>query len=235
MTVLESRIPATEDLTPRPSDKFSFGLWTVGWPGIDPFGVATRPALDVVEATERLAELGAYGITFHDDDLIPPGTGSSERQRIIDEFKAALDETGMLVPMVTTNLFYDPVFKDGAFTSNDRTVRRYALRKTMRNMDLAAELGAEIYVFWGGREGSEVDFAKDVRAALDRDPTSAEVLAQAAEARASLLAAGWRTEADRLVVDVGAALVESQPRRHGPHHDPIGRHVPRGQLAFASR
>ena len=106
-----------------------------------------------VEAVHKLAELGAYGITFHDDDLIPPGTGSSERQRIIDEFKAALDETGMVVPMVTTNLFYDPVFKDGGFTSNDRSVRRYAIRKVMRNMDLAAELGAQIYVFWGGREG----------------------------------------------------------------------------------
>ena len=116
----------------------------------------------------KLAELGAYGITFHDDDLIPPGSSSTERQRIIDEFKAALDETGMVVPMVTTNLFGDPVFKDGGFTSNDRSVRRYALRKVMRNMDLAAELGAQIYVFWGGREGSEVDFAKDVRAALDR-------------------------------------------------------------------
>ena len=116
----------------------------------------------------KLAELGAYGITFHDDDLVPPGSSSTERHRIIDEFKQALEETGMVVPMATTNLFGDPVFKDGGFTSNDRSVRRYALRKVMRNMDLAAELGAEIYVFWGGREGSEVDFAKDVRSALDR-------------------------------------------------------------------
>jgi xylose isomerase len=115
----------------------------------------------------RLTELGAYGITFHDDDLVPPGSSSTDRQRIIDEFKGALAETGMVVLMVNTNLFGDPVFKDGGFTSNDRSVRRYALRKVMANMDLAAELGAQIYVFWGGREGSEVDFAKDVRAALD--------------------------------------------------------------------
>jgi xylose isomerase len=125
-----------------------------------------------------LAELGAYGITFHDDDLIPPGSNGSERQRIINEFTAALEETGMVVPMVTTNLFYDPVFKDGGFTSNDRSVRRYAIRKVMRNMDLAAELGAQIYVFWGGREGSEVDFAKDVRAALDRYREAMDLLAQ---------------------------------------------------------
>jgi xylose isomerase len=110
--------------------------------------------------------------------LIPPGTGGAKRQRIIEEFKAALDETGIVVPMVTTNLFYDPVFKDGGFTSNDRTVRRYAIRKVMRNMDLAAELGAQIYVFWGGREGSEIDFAKDVRAALDRYREAMDTLAQ---------------------------------------------------------
>src|SRR5215207_3237680 len=157
-------------MAPQPTkeDKFSFGLWTVGWRARDFFGEETRPVLAAVEAVHRLAELGAYGITFHDDDLIPPGSNGSERQRIINEFTAALEETGMVVPMVTTNLFYDPVFKDGGFTSNDRSVRRYAIRKVMRNMDLAAELGAQIYVFWGGREGSEVDFAKDVRAALDR-------------------------------------------------------------------
>ena len=158
-------------MAPQPTreDKFSFGLWTVGWQARDLFGEATRPVLAV---------LGAYGITFHDDDLIPPGSSSSERQRIIDEFTAALDETGMVVPMVTTNLFYDPVFKDGGFTSNDRSVRRYAIRKVMRNMDLAAELGAQIYVFWGGREGSEVEFAKDVRAALDRYREAMDTLAQ---------------------------------------------------------
>jgi xylose isomerase len=167
-------------MTPQPTraDKFSFGLWTVGWQARDLFGEATRPVLAGVEAVHKLAELGAYGITFHDDDLIPPGSSSGDRQRIIDEFKAALAETGLEVPMVTTNLFGDPVFKDGGFTSNDRSVRRYALRKVMQNMDLAAELGAQIYVFWGGREGSEVDFAKDVRAALDRYREGIDLLAQ---------------------------------------------------------
>ncbi|WP_369131895.1 xylose isomerase [Modestobacter sp. I12A-02662] len=159
-------------------DKFSFGLWTVGWQARDLFGEATRPVLAGVEAVHKLAELGAYGITFHDDDLVPPGSSASERTRIIEEFKAALAETGLVVPMVTTNLFGDPVFKDGGFTSNDRSVRRYALRKVMQNMDLAAELGAQIYVFWGGREGSEVDFAKDVRAALDRYREGIDLLAQ---------------------------------------------------------
>jgi xylose isomerase len=167
-------------MTPPPTkeDKFSFGLWTVGWQARDMFGEATRPVLAAVEALHKLAELGAYGLTFHDDDLIPPDSSSSDRQRIIDEFRAALEETGMVVPMVTTNLFYDPVFKDGGFTSNDRSVRRYALRKVMRNLDVAAELGAQIYVFWGGREGSEVDFAKDVRAALDRYREALDTLAQ---------------------------------------------------------
>jgi xylose isomerase len=167
-------------MAPQPTkeDKFSFGLWTVGWQARDLFGEATRPVLAAVEAVNKLAELGAYGLTFHDDDLVPPGSSTSERQRIINEFRAALDETGMVVPMVTTNLFYDPVFKDGGFTSNDRGVRRYAMRKVMRNMDLAAELGAQIYVFWGGREGAEVDFAKDVRAALDRYREAMDTLAQ---------------------------------------------------------
>ena len=163
---------------PTREDKFSFGLWTVGWQARDLFGEATRPVMAGVEAVHKLAELGAYGITFHDDDLVPPGSSSSERDTIISEFKAALAETGLAVPMVTTNLFGDPVFKDGGFTSNDRSVRRYALRKVMQNMDLAAELGAEIYVFWGGREGSEVDFAKDVRSALDRYREGIDMLAQ---------------------------------------------------------
>jgi len=166
------------EYTPSREDKFSFGLWTVGWQARDLFGEATRPVLAAVEAVHKLAELGAYGITFHDDDLIPPGSSDGERARIIDEFKKALEETGMVVPMATTNLFGDPVFKDGAFTSNDRSVRRYAIRKVMRNIDLAAELGAKTYVFWGGREGSEVDVAKDVRSALDRYREAIDTLAQ---------------------------------------------------------
>ncbi|MBB0244831.1 xylose isomerase [Streptomyces alkaliphilus] len=153
---------------PTPADKFSFGLWTVGWTGRDPFGDATRAELDPVESVERLAELGAWGVTFHDDDLIPFGAPTAEREARIKRFRQALDSTGMVVPMATTNLFTHPVFKDGAFTANDRDVRRYALRKTLRNIDLAAELGASTYVAWGGREGAESGAAKDVRVALDR-------------------------------------------------------------------
>ncbi|WP_024874335.1 xylose isomerase [Saccharomonospora piscinae] len=163
---------------PVPEDKFSFGLWTVGWRAADPFGDATRPALDAVEAVHRLAELGAWGVTFHDDDLIPFGSDTTERDRRISRFRAALDETGLVVPMATTNLFTHPVFKDGGLTSNDREVRRFALRKVMRNMDLAAELGASTYVLWGGREGSETDAAKDVRAAMDRYREGIDTLAQ---------------------------------------------------------
>ncbi|MET8121708.1 xylose isomerase [Micromonospora sp. NPDC005189] len=163
---------------PTPADKFSFGLWTVGWQARDPFGDATRPELDPVEAVHRLAELGAYGITFHDDDMIPFGVDAATRDQHIARFRKALDETGLVVPMVTTNLFTHPVFKDGGFTSNDRDVRRYALRKVLRNVDLAAELGASTFVMWGGREGSEYDVAKDVRAALDRYREAVDLLTQ---------------------------------------------------------
>ncbi|TDB86776.1 xylose isomerase [Micromonospora fluostatini] len=163
---------------PTPADKFSFGLWTVGWPARDPFGDATRPELDPVEAVHRLAELGAYGITFHDDDLIPFGVDAATRDQHIARFRKALDETGLVVPMVTTNLFTHPVFKDGGFTSNDRDVRRYALRKVLRNVDLAAELGAKTFVMWGGREGSEYDVAKDIRAALERYREAVDLLTQ---------------------------------------------------------
>ncbi|MBK1782854.1 xylose isomerase [Prauserella cavernicola] len=163
---------------PVREDKFSFGLWTVGWQAVDPFGGATRGPLDPVEAVHKLSELGAWGITFHDDDLIPFGSSDSAREAQIKRFRAALDDTGLVVPMVTTNLFGQPVFKDGALTNNDRDIRRYALRKVMRNMDLAAELGASTYVLWGGREGSETDAAKDVRAAYDRYREGIDTLAQ---------------------------------------------------------
>jgi xylose isomerase len=165
-------------LTPTPADKFSFGLWTIGWQARDPFGDATRPALDPVEAVHALAELGAYGMTFHDDDLIPFGSSSSERDKVIERFKDALAETGLTVPMVTTNLFTHPVFKDGGFTSNNRDIRRYAIRKVLRNIELAAELGAETFVLWGGREGSEYDSAKDVRSALERYREAMNVLTE---------------------------------------------------------
>jgi xylose isomerase len=166
------------DPVPTPDDKFSFGLWTVGWQARDPFGDATRPPIDPVETVHRLAELGAYGVSFHDNDLIPFGSNDAERDATIKRFRVALEETGLVVPMVTTNLFTHPVFKDGAFTSNDRGVRRYALRKVMRNLDLAAELGASTYVFWGGREGAEVDSAKDIQAALDRYREGIDTLAE---------------------------------------------------------
>jgi len=155
-------------VTPTPADKFTFGLWTVGWQARDPFGDATREALDPVRTVNELAARGAYGVTFHDDDLIPFGSNDADRQSHIDRFKVALAASGMKVPMATTNLFSHPVFKDGAFTSNDRDIRRYSIKKTMRNIDLAAELGAEIYVAWGGREGAESDGAKDAYVALDR-------------------------------------------------------------------
>jgi len=154
--------------TPTRDDKFSFGLWTIGYNGSDPFGGPTRPPLDVVEAVTRLSELGAYGLTFHDDDLFAFGSTDAERQNQIDRLQKALADTGLIVPMITTNLFSAPVFKDGGFTSNDRAVRRFALRKVLRNLDLAAELGAKTFVMWGGREGAEYDAAKDIRGALER-------------------------------------------------------------------
>src|SRR5690349_3495006 len=163
---------------PTPADRFSFGLWTVGWEARDPFGDATRAPLDPVETVHTLADLGAYGVTFHDDDLIPFGSDDATRAKHISRFKDALDATGLVVPMMTTNLFTHPVFKDGAFTSNDRSVRRYALRKVVRNLDLAAELGATTYVFWGGREGAETDAAKDVQAALSRYKEAIDLLTQ---------------------------------------------------------
>ncbi|MEY2691259.1 MAG: hypothetical protein RLZ80_526 [Actinomycetota bacterium] len=164
--------------TPTPADKFTFGLWTVGWQARDPFGDATRDALDPVRTVKELAARGAYGVTFHDDDLIPFGSDDSNRRAHIDRFKKALDETGMKVPMATTNLFSHPVFKDGALTSNDKDIRRYAIRKVMRNIDLAVELGAKIYVCWGGREGAESESSKDAYVALDRYREGFNILGQ---------------------------------------------------------
>jgi xylose isomerase len=164
-------------LTPRPEHRFTFGLWTVGNPGRDPFGGPTREPLDPADSVRRLAELGAWGVSLHDDDLVPWGTQAAERDRIVARFKAALEETGLGVGMATTNLFGHPAFKDGAFTSNDRGVRRAAIGKAMRSIDLGAELGAEVYVFWGGREGTEAAVAKDPGDALDRYREAIDVLA----------------------------------------------------------
>lgn len=148
--------------------KFTFGLWTVGNPGRDPFGGPTREVISPVQIVNLLGEVGAYGVNFHDNDLIPIDASTSEAERIKKDFKKALKETGLVVPMATTNLFSDPVFKDGAFTSNNARVRAYAIQKTMRAMDLGAEMGAKIYVFWGGREGIETDAAKDPVEAVKR-------------------------------------------------------------------
>ncbi|MEY2461357.1 MAG: xylose isomerase [Acidimicrobiaceae bacterium] len=165
----------SDEFTPTPDDRFTFGLWTVGNRGRDPFGFETRPRLDPVESVQRLAELGVYGVNFHDDDLVPPGSTPADREAIVKRFRRALDQTGMKVPMATTNLFSDPVFKDGGFTANDADVRRYALAKTLDAIELGVELGARVYVMWGGREGCESDAAKDVRAALDRYAEAVDV------------------------------------------------------------
>lgn len=155
----------TDPYQPVPEDKFSFGLWTVGWEGVDVFGPASRPPLDPVESTYKLAELGAAAVTFHDDDLLPD---DSTRDVTLKRFEQALSDTGLRCEMVTTNLFSHPVFKEGGLTANDRTVRRYALAKVLRNIDLAASLGAETFVMWGGREGAEHGASKHIPAALDR-------------------------------------------------------------------
>ena len=156
-------MPANDAYTPRPEHHFTFGLWTVGNVGRDPFGDPVRPAISPVNIVEKLAALGAYGVNLHDNDLVPRDATAAERDRIVTAFKQALADNGMCVPMATTNLFGDPVFRDGAFTSNDARVRRYALQKTMRAIDLGVELGAATYVFWGGREGVETNAAKDAQ------------------------------------------------------------------------
>jgi xylose isomerase len=158
------------------ADRFSFGLWTVGWQGVDVFGTAIRAPLDPEVAVAKLAELGAYGVSFHDNDVFPFDATAAEKSAAIQRVRRAVDGAGLVIPMVTTNLFSHPVFRDGAFTANDREVRRFALRKVADNLDIAAELGAGIVVFWGGREGAESGAAKDVRAALDRYKEAFDIL-----------------------------------------------------------
>ena len=158
------------------ADRFSFGLWTVGWQGVDVFGTAIRAPLDPEVAIAKLAELGAYGVSFHDNDVFPFDATAAEKSSAIQRVRRAVDGAGLVIPMVTTNLFSHPVFRDGAFTANDREVRRFALRKVADNLDIAAELGAGIVVFWGGREGAESGAAKDVRAALDRYKEAFDIL-----------------------------------------------------------
>lgn len=158
----------TDSYQPRPEHKFTFGLWTVGNPGRDPFGQEVRPPRDPSDTVFKLAQLGAYGVSFHDNDLVPYGASPTDRDVMVKRFRHALDETGLKVPMATTNLFWRPVFKEGAFTANNREVRRFAVRKALAAIDLGAELGADVFVLWGGREGVETDAAKDIRTALDR-------------------------------------------------------------------
>ncbi len=165
------------DLTPTPEHKFTFGLWTIGNRGRDPFGEAVRPKVEIVDMLKGLADIGVYGVSFHDDDLMTYGAPESQRRAELDLFKKTLDETGLVCAMATTNLFYHPIFKDGAFTSNDPQIRRYAIQKTMRNIDVAAELGAPTYVFWGGREGVESAASKDTRDALSRYAEALDFLA----------------------------------------------------------
>jgi len=153
---------------PIPADRFTFGLWTVGNPGRDPFGGPTRPVIDPCQIVAGLAKVGAYGVNLHDDDLIPFGSSAAQRDKIVADFKRALADHGIKVPMATTNLFSQPIFKDGAFSANDPRVRAFALAKTMRSMDLGVELGAKTYVFWGGREGTEADACRDPRTAIAR-------------------------------------------------------------------
>ena len=154
--------------TPRPEDRFSFGLWTVGWNAVDPFGTGTRAVLDPWEYTAKLAEIGAWGITFHDNDVFDFDASDSERHERVMRVKEVADAAGLVIEMVTTNTFTHPVFKDGGLTNNDREIRRFGLRKILRNVDLAAELGATTFVMWGGREGAEYDSSKDLNAAFDR-------------------------------------------------------------------
>jgi len=151
---------------PRKEDRFTFGLWTVGNPGRDPFGEPVRAVMEPTYLVRRLSECGAWGVNLHDNDLVPFGSSAAQRDTIVKEFKAALDDHGMVVPMATTNLFTHPVFKDGAFTASDPQVRAFALQKTMAAMDLGKELGADIFVFWGGREGTEADACRDIRDAI---------------------------------------------------------------------
>ena len=158
----------TNDYQPKPEHKFTFGLWTVGSLGRDPFGEAVRKPCTPVELVHLLADVGAYGVNFHDNDLVPIDATPAQRDQIVSDFKKALAETGLVVPMATTNLFYDAAFKDGAFTSNDPKVRAYALQKTMNAIDLGAELGAKVYVFWGGREGTETDSSKSALESIKR-------------------------------------------------------------------
>lgn len=197
--------------TPTRDDHFTFGLWTVGWQGVDVFGTAIRPVLEPAEAIHRLSDLGAYGVTFHDNDVFPFDADAATKEKHLAPFRKALEETGLVVPMVTTNLFSHPVFRDGGFTNNDRDVRRFAIRKAADQIDLAAELGAKIFVAWGGREGAESGAAKDIKSALSRykeafDLLGAYVLEKGYDLRFAIEPKPNEPRGDILLPTVGHAL-----------------------------
>ncbi len=205
---------------PQPSDHFSFGLWTVGWTGIDPFGSASRPALDPWEYATRLAELGAWGITFHDNDVFPFDADESVRAQRVNRLKEAAAQAGLVIEMVTTNTFTHPVFKDGGLTSNDRSVRRFALRKVLRAVDLAGEVGASTFVMWGGREGSEYDGSKDVFSAFERykegiDTVAAYIKQRGYDLRIGLEPKPNEPRGDIFLPSVGHALAFIAQLDHG--------------------
>ena len=208
-----SRVPTLED-------KFSFGLWTVGWTGADPFGSASRPALDPWEYAERLAELGAWGITFHDNDVFPFDADASTRGSRVARLAKAATDAGLTIEMVTTNTFSHPVFKDGGLTSNDRAVRRFGLRKILQAVDIAAELGASTFVMWGGREGAEYDGSKDLLAAFDRykeglDTVAGYIKAKGYELRIALEPKPNEPRGDIFLPTVGHALALIAELEHG--------------------
>ncbi|CUU54877.1 xylose isomerase [Parafrankia irregularis] len=205
---------------PTSQDRFSFGLWTVGWPGADPFGAATRPVLDPWEYAGRLAELGAWGITFHDNDVFPFDADEATRDQRVRRLRDAADAAGLVIEMVTTNTFTHPVFKDGGLTSNDRSVRRFALRKVLRAVEIAAQLGASTFVMWGGREGGEYDGSKDVYAAMERyregiDTVAGYIRSQGYDLRIALEPKPNEPRGDIFLPTVGHALALIAELEHG--------------------
>lgn len=197
--------------TPTPEDKFSFGLWTVGWNAVDPFGVGTRPVLDPWEYVRMLGDMGAWGITFHDNDVFDFDASEEEKRSRVMKVKEAADASGLVIEMVTTNTFTHPIFKDGGLTNNDRSIRRFGLRKVLRNVDLAAELGANVFVMWGGREGAEYDSSKDLNSVFDRykeglDTVAAYIKSQGYDLKIGLEPKPNEPRGDIFLPTVGHAL-----------------------------
>ncbi|NUO36330.1 MAG: xylose isomerase [Dermatophilaceae bacterium] len=205
---------------PSPEDKFSFGLWTVGWTGTDPFGGPSRPALDPWEYSDTLADLGAWGVTFHDNDVFPFDADEATKEQIVGRLKEATDRAGLTIEMVTTNTFSHPVFKDGGLTANDRSIRRFGLRKVLRAVDLAAQVGATTFVMWGGREGSEYDGSKDVYSAMERykeglDTVAGYIKAKGYDLRIALEPKPNEPRGDIFLPTAGHALALIAELEHG--------------------